>query len=66
MSATDPAPIHIINLIRMRRDGGALNEREIEFMVAEAVSELAPLEEFEAVLMKCGASIIGQDDVKSQ
>ena len=44
-------PLHMIDLIRKKRDGGALNQREIEYLVWCASSQLAPLEQLAAWLM---------------
>jgi len=45
------APIHIIDLIRKKRDGGSLDAREIGFLVAGAASGSIPPEQLSAWLM---------------
>src|SRR5580698_8679930 len=45
------APLHMIDIIRKKRDGGALDAREIAFVVAGAASESIPLEQLAAWLM---------------
>lgn len=45
------APLHMIDLIRKKRDGGALDAREIGFIVTGAASETIPLEQLSAWLM---------------
>ena len=45
------APLHMIDLIRKKRDGGVLDAREIEFIVAGAAQETIPLEQLSAWLM---------------
>jgi len=45
------APLHMIDLIRKKRDGGALNAREIEFIARGAASESIPQEQLAAWLM---------------
>ena len=39
---TTPAPIHTIDLIRKKRDGGALDARELAFLVTGAASGAIP------------------------
>jgi pyrimidine-nucleoside phosphorylase len=46
-----PAPLHMIDIILSKRDGGVLNEREIQFVVAGAASGTIPLEQLAAWLM---------------
>lgn len=43
--------LHMIDLIRKKRDGGELDSREIEFLVAGAAKETIPLEQLSAWLM---------------
>lgn len=45
------APLHMIDLIRKKRDRGVLDTREIEFIVAGAAQESVPLEQLSAWLM---------------
>ena len=45
------SPLHMIDLIRKKRDGGELDAREIGFLVAGAASESLPLEQLSAWLM---------------
>jgi pyrimidine-nucleoside phosphorylase len=41
----------MIDLIRMKRDGGALNAREISFLVTGAANESIPSDQLAAWLM---------------
>lgn len=43
--------LHMIDLIRKKRDGGALDAREIEFLVVGTAKETIPLEQLSAWLM---------------
>ena len=45
------SPLHMIDLIRKKRDGDALDAREIGFIVAGAATESIPLEQLSAWLM---------------
>src|ERR1700722_7628650 len=45
------SPLHIIDLIRKKRDGGALEARELNFLVAGAANESIPVEQLAAWLM---------------
>jgi pyrimidine-nucleoside phosphorylase len=51
MQTETPAPLHTVDLIRKKRDGGALNAREIDFLVSGAASGSIPLEQLSAWLM---------------
>jgi len=51
MSASSPHPLHAIDLIRKKRDGGSLDEREIAYLVSGAATESIPPEQLSAWLM---------------
>ena len=51
MPSQSVLPIHMIDLIRRKRDGGALTERQIGFLVAGATSGSIPREQLAAWLM---------------
>jgi pyrimidine-nucleoside phosphorylase len=51
ISNSAPAPLHIVDLIRKKRDGGALDAREIGFLAAGAANGSIPLEQLSAWLM---------------
>ncbi|MGA3069808.1 MAG: hypothetical protein ABSD43_06280, partial [Terracidiphilus sp.] len=44
----NPAPLHMIDLIRKKRDGGALDAGEIGFLVSGAVDGSIPPEQLSA------------------
>jgi pyrimidine-nucleoside phosphorylase len=51
MSTAASAPLHAVDLIRKKRDGGALDPREIAFLVSGAVDGSIPSEQLAAWLM---------------
>ena len=51
MPNTNPAPLHTVDLIRKKRDGGTLDAREIGFLAAGAASGSIPREQLSAWLM---------------
>ena len=51
MSESNLAPLHINDLIRKKRDGGSLNEREIQFLVQAASAQNPPVDQLAAWLM---------------
>lgn len=51
MTTSPTAPLHIIDLIRKKRDGGSLDQREIAFLVAGAANASIPPEQLSAWLM---------------
>ena len=48
---SDSSPLHIIDLIRKKRDGNSLDAREIAFLVTGAANSSIPLEQLSAWLM---------------
>jgi len=59
------APLHTIDLIRKKRDGGSLNPREIEFLVAGAASGSIPLEQLSAWLMASWLNGLSRDETRA-
>jgi len=51
MSHQAAPTLHVVDLLRKKRDGGALNEREIRFLVAGAAEGSIPAEQLSAWLM---------------
>jgi pyrimidine-nucleoside phosphorylase len=59
------APLHTIDLIRKKRDGGSLEPREIEFLVSGATSESIPLEQLSAWLMAAWLNGLSRDETRA-
>jgi pyrimidine-nucleoside phosphorylase len=66
-SASTPplAPLHIIDLIRKKRDGGALNAREINFLVTGAANESIPSDQLAAWLMAAWIRGLSLDEART-
>jgi pyrimidine-nucleoside phosphorylase len=58
-------PLHTIDLIRKKRDGGFLDEREIGFLVAGAANAAIPLEQLSAWLMASWIRGLSLDETRS-
>ena len=65
MSSSTSAPLHMIDLIRKKRNGGALNAREIGFLVAGAASGSIPPEQLSAWLMAAWLRGLSLDETRS-
>jgi pyrimidine-nucleoside phosphorylase len=63
--ASIATPLHAIDIIRKKRDGHALNEREIAFMVAGAASQSIPLEQLAAWLMAAWIRGLNVDETRA-
>src|SRR5580700_9579269 len=59
------APLHTIDLIRKKRDGGALSAREIEFLIAGAASGSIPVEQLAAWLMASWIRGLSLDETRA-
>ena len=59
------APIHIIDLIRKKRDGGALQTHEIAFLVEGAANSSIPLEQLAAWLMAAWLRGLDLDEIRA-
>ena len=62
---TDPAPLHTIDIIRKKRDGGTLDAREISFIVNGAASGSIPPEQLSAWLMAAWIRGLSLDETRS-
>jgi len=67
MSTVPPteSPLHTIDLIRKKRDGLALDAREIAFLVAGAASGTIPLEQLSAWLMAAWIRGLSLDETRA-
>ena len=61
----DPAPLHMIDLIRKKRDGGALDAREIAFLATGAASGSIPVEQLAAWLMAAWIRGLSLDETRA-
>jgi pyrimidine-nucleoside phosphorylase len=59
------APLHIIDLIRKKRDGGTLDAREIGFLVSGAADGSIPVEQLAAWLMAAWIRGLSLDETRS-
>jgi pyrimidine-nucleoside phosphorylase len=58
-------PIHAIDLIRKKRDRGALSEEEIRFLVRGAANESIPLEQLAAWLMAAWLNGLEPEEIRA-
>jgi len=58
-------PLHTIDLIRKKRDGGSLESQEIEFLVTGAASGSIPLEQLSAWLMAAWLNGLSPDETRA-
>src|SRR5580698_7084194 len=59
------APLHMIDIIRKKRDGGALDARELAFVVDGAASESIPIEQLAAWLMAAWIRGLSLDETRA-
>ncbi|MGB6745377.1 MAG: thymidine phosphorylase [Terracidiphilus sp.] len=64
-TGTATGPLHMIDIIRKKRDGGALDEREIGFVVAGAASGAIPVEQLAAWLMAAWLNGLSLDETRA-
>jgi pyrimidine-nucleoside phosphorylase len=65
MSELGNAPLHTIDLIRKKRDGGVLDAREIGFLVEGAAHGSIPLEQLSAWLMAAWLRGLSLDETRA-
>jgi pyrimidine-nucleoside phosphorylase len=61
----EDSPLHMIDLIRKKRDGGALDARELSFLVAGAANESIPVEQLAAWLMAAWLRGLSLDETRA-
>jgi pyrimidine-nucleoside phosphorylase len=61
----DRTRLHMIDLIRKKRDGGTLDARELSFLVAGAADESIPLEQLAAWLMAAWLRGLSLEETRS-
>jgi pyrimidine-nucleoside phosphorylase len=59
------APLHVIDLIRKKRDGGSLDAHEIAFLVSGAAAGVIPLEQLSAWLMAAWLRGLSLDETRA-
>ena len=59
------APIHMIDLILKKRDGGALDERELDFIARGAATGEVPLEQLAAWLMAAWIRGLNREEARA-
>jgi pyrimidine-nucleoside phosphorylase len=64
-ATTFQTPLHIIDLIRKKRDGGSLDAREIGFLVSGAADGSIPLEQLSAWLMAAWLRGLSLDEART-
>src|SRR5208283_2470344 len=60
-----PAPLHTIDLIRKKRDGGALDDREMAFIANGAADGSIPIEQLSAWLMAAWIRGLSLDETRA-
>jgi pyrimidine-nucleoside phosphorylase len=65
LTDSNAPPLHVIDLIRKKRDGLALDAREIDFLVTGAASGTIPLEQLSAWLMAAWLRGLSLDETRA-
>ena len=65
VSHSTTAPLHMIDLIRKKRDGGSLDAREIDYLVSGAAGDTIPPEQFSAWLMAAYLRGLSRDEIRA-
>ncbi|MGD0482360.1 MAG: thymidine phosphorylase [Terracidiphilus sp.] len=65
MSTDSIAPLHMIDILRKKRDGGALDEREIQFVARGAADGSVPVDQLAAWLMAAWIRGLSRDETRA-
>jgi len=64
MSVSTLSPLHMIDILRKKRDGGALSEREIQFVAKGAADDSIPIDQLAAWLMAAWIRGLSLDETR--
>jgi pyrimidine-nucleoside phosphorylase len=65
MFVSTPSPLHMIDILRKKRDGGALDEREIQFVARGAADDSIPVDQLAAWLMAAWIRGLSLDETRA-
>jgi pyrimidine-nucleoside phosphorylase len=65
MFVSTPSPLHMIDILRKKRDGGALDEREIQFVARGAADGSVPVDQLAAWLMAAWIRGLSRDETRA-
>ena len=65
MQSDSASPLHMIDILRKKRDGGALNEREIQFVARGAADDSIPVDQLAAWLMAAWIRGLSLDETRA-
>jgi pyrimidine-nucleoside phosphorylase len=65
MSVSTLSPLHMIDILRKKRDGGALSEREIQFVAKGAADDSIPIDQLAAWLMAAWIRGLSRDETRA-
>jgi pyrimidine-nucleoside phosphorylase len=65
MQLDTASPLHMIDILRKKRDGGALSEREIQFVAGGAADDSIPVDQLAAWLMAAWIRGLSLDETRA-
>jgi pyrimidine-nucleoside phosphorylase len=65
MSDSTPSQLHMIDILRKKRDGGALSDREIQFVARGAADDSVPIDQLAAWLMASWIRGLSLDETRA-
>ncbi len=65
MQSDTASPLHMIDILRKKRDGGALSEREIQFVAGGAADDSIPVDQLAAWLMAAWIRGLSLDETRA-
>src|SRR5580693_6469129 len=65
MQSDSASPLHMIDILRKKRDGGALDEREIQFVARGAADDSVPVDQLAAWLMAAWIRGLSLDETRA-